>query len=255
MDDMGIYHITSSPHYHQSNGLAEKYVSLVRGLLYKAKGSGKDPYFAWMLNRKTPLGHDLSSPIELICARQSRSDLPMSHASRVQVKQAATKQPVTRPQSEIIRSTSKNQAQATSNLLPIHTNYDVQDTPSKLWYLAVMKNILQDTWKYSTTTPDGAIYRCSTFHLKSYRPYKLSTNQRTQISAQTPATNCIQEHVKQASAQTGQCLRQSYSNIRTLSIWVYSVTWCYSWWSTTVSMPSYSYAEPPIISSKLAKML
>ena len=37
----------------------------------------------------------------------------------MEVKQAATKQQVTRPQSEIIRPTSKNQAQSASNLLPI----------------------------------------------------------------------------------------------------------------------------------------
>ena len=44
MKDYNVNDITSSPHYTQSNGLAEKYVQIVKNLFYKAKEKGKDLY-------------------------------------------------------------------------------------------------------------------------------------------------------------------------------------------------------------------
>ena len=44
MSEYNVNHITSSPHYPQSNGLAEKYMQIVKNLFYKAKEKGKDLY-------------------------------------------------------------------------------------------------------------------------------------------------------------------------------------------------------------------
>ena len=42
MQSYNVNHLTSSPHYLQSNGFAEEYVHIVKSLLYKAKEEGKD---------------------------------------------------------------------------------------------------------------------------------------------------------------------------------------------------------------------
>ena len=59
---MNAYHvnyITSSPHYPQSNGLAEKYVQIVKRLIYKAKEEEKNLFKCLMIYHTTPLSGSL----------------------------------------------------------------------------------------------------------------------------------------------------------------------------------------------------
>ena len=65
-------HITSSPHFPQSNGLAERTVRTVKKLL---QGSN-DPFLALLSYRTTPLPWCHLSPAELLMGRQLKTDVP-----------------------------------------------------------------------------------------------------------------------------------------------------------------------------------
>ena len=54
MKEYAVNHITSSPHYPQSNGLAEKFVQIVKNLLYKANEEGVDINKYLMIYHNTP---------------------------------------------------------------------------------------------------------------------------------------------------------------------------------------------------------
>ena len=84
MTDYSVNHITSSPHYPQSNGLAEKYVQIVKNLFYKAKEEGTDLYKSLMIYRNTPLSHTLQSPMQILQSQTAKTQLPMSSAARIQ---------------------------------------------------------------------------------------------------------------------------------------------------------------------------
>ena len=64
----------------------------------------------------------------LLCACQARSDLTMSHAARMQCGQNAS----ARLQARAVRPTNKNQAQATTNILPVGAHVMDKTAPNKL---------------------------------------------------------------------------------------------------------------------------
>lgn len=73
--DWDFNHVTSSPTYPQSNGLAEKAVQTAKSLLEKAKMDKKDPYLSLLEYRNAPVD-GLKSPAQLLMSRRLRSILP-----------------------------------------------------------------------------------------------------------------------------------------------------------------------------------
>ena len=67
-------HITSSPHYPQSNGLAERTVKTMKGLLKHTT----DPCMTLLSYRSTPLPWCNYSPAELLMGRKVKTDIPQT---------------------------------------------------------------------------------------------------------------------------------------------------------------------------------
>ena len=158
MTQYKVTHIKSSPHYPQSNGLAEKYVQIVKNLFHKAKEEGKDLYHCLMVYCKTPLSSTLMSPMQILTGRSARSSLPMSNAVRKQKGLELKK----------LRTHSKNEH------LPTHDYHIGQSVmylnpTDRRWYPATIKSLSEQPRSYNIETSDGITYRKMQSHLKTYQ--------------------------------------------------------------------------------------
>jgi hypothetical protein len=74
--EYGFIHITTSPHFPQANGQAERFVQTVKNLIKKSK----DPYKALLDYRNTLLERIELSRAQLQIGRRLKSSLPTSSA-------------------------------------------------------------------------------------------------------------------------------------------------------------------------------
>ena len=70
----GFCHISVSPYHPQANGLAEKYVQVIKRLLIKASETKSDPYLSLLEYRNTTI-NNLVSPAQLLMSRRLQSVL------------------------------------------------------------------------------------------------------------------------------------------------------------------------------------
>ena len=108
-----VVHTTASCHYQQANGLAEKYVQVVKNLFKKAIEEGKSPFNALHVYRNTPLAKNKLSPMQILSGRCTRDDLPMSDSARLKYSR-----PISVP-AEILRD-PKKESQDNSHNFHLH---------------------------------------------------------------------------------------------------------------------------------------
>ena len=93
MKEYAVNHITSSLHYPQSNGLAEKFIQIVKNLFYKVTDEGADIDKYLMIYCNNPLASTSKSTMQMLQQRSARSQLPMSNAARRRLGIVAEQQP------------------------------------------------------------------------------------------------------------------------------------------------------------------
>lgn len=74
-------HVTSSPHHHQGNGLAEKTVQTAKNLLKKCSIDKSDVQLALLNWRNTPRNDSLGSPNQRLFSRITRSPIPTTDSN------------------------------------------------------------------------------------------------------------------------------------------------------------------------------
>ena len=160
-EEWDFIHETSSPHFPQSNGLAEKTVQTIKHIFSKAKADNRDPYVGILEYRTSPLECG-SSPSQLLMSRRLRSILPTTHQ---QLKPSIASHAQARVKMQVNRMRQKRYYDPGSKpLKPLHISETVRIRRKKLWEPAEVIN-QHDSRSYSVRTLDGAIYRRNRRHL------------------------------------------------------------------------------------------
>ena len=174
-----VNHITSSPHYPQSNGPAETFVQTVKSLFYKAREEGADLYKALMIYCNMPLTSNLQSLMQILQNRTARSQLPMSNSARRQLGLEAEK----------LRIKTKNE-NLPSHYLCLGQDVMMQDPARKWWSPAVITRLCKEPRSYQVTTRDNVTYRKMQAHLKPYKPEIKSTQDVKSCNMQPLTKTC-----------------------------------------------------------------
>ena len=118
----GVQHITSSPHYPRSNGLAERHIQTVKCSLRKAVESGQSLLQVLSTLRSTPLGEGLPSPSVLLQARNLRGPLL---SSPFQLKHVFVNDDAVRETLQARQSKSTGAATSGHTLIPLSVGQQI----------------------------------------------------------------------------------------------------------------------------------
>ena len=152
----GIKHMTSSPYYPQSNGLAEAYVKVVKNMMKKAlkcKVRFNDMLYQY---RTSPVAGKKESPIELLEQWRPRTNVPYLGKGDLRIKPTPF----------------HKDPKANSHSYPIGTSVMHCAPPEPgyytVWYPAKIKSLLKEPKAYLLENKEGKMFRRTEQHLCPY---------------------------------------------------------------------------------------
>ena len=167
MTSYDIEHVTSSPHYPQSNGKIENAIKTAKNLLKKSKAAGTDFYLALLAWRNTPSEGLESSPAQRMFGRRTRTLIPMtSELLKPEIVEDVQGKLLKRKQLQ-----AKHYNISAKELPPLSKGEIVRVKPtdrSGRWFKARVQQQV-DVRSYEVRTEEGKIFRRNRRHLRSSR--------------------------------------------------------------------------------------
>ena len=162
-EDYDFVHVTSSPHFPQANGHAERAVQIAKGILRQ-----EDPLLALMTYRATPCSSTGVSPAELLMGRKLRTTLPTlqdnlkpkwPNADVIKQADAAAKQ------KQAYYYNRRNGVRILPPLSPGDTVLTKLDGQKQWRTPAVVHSVFPTPRSYVVETDQGVLYRRNRRHL------------------------------------------------------------------------------------------
>ena len=204
--EWGIEHVTSSPHFPQSNGFIERTIQTLKQVIKKARESDSDVHMALLTLRTTPIDNHLPSPAEILQGRKVRGNLPVKSRLR---KEHADILPRLAERQGVQQAYHDRHATELPTLSPGQL-IRVQHPQSGRWEPATVVSQRPEPRAYNIRTDSGAVYRRNRRHLRSFSPSPTrvedTTPARTEpatISLPAQAANNQDQATTNLTPQTG----------------------------------------------------
>ena len=200
--DWGFQHITSSPNYPQSNGLAEKSVQTAKRLMSKAVRDRKDPYLSLLEYRNTPLAENGKSPAQMLMSRQLRSILPCTNS--VLMPKVVEPQDVRLCKQMSQQRQKRYYDRGSRPLTPCQPGdyVRVDQYGSREWRPAVVEHACDQERSFVVRTEDGAQYRRNRRHIRQVPNPGMDDNAAP--TTELPEPSVHQPPVQEPSVQNTQ---------------------------------------------------
>ena len=153
---LGFYqvdHITSRPHYPQSNGFAEALVGIAKKLMEKSVKEGKPWNYGLMQYRTTPISSTLPSPLEMLTGRRPHSTLPQLPSS------IGKNMETSRIQEELLRRQPNSTSSGAHMDLDSGQPVFVKEVNENVWRTATVDQPAAKSDSYWVRFPDNSILR------------------------------------------------------------------------------------------------
>ena len=169
-----VDHITSSPHYPQSNGFAEALVGIAKKLMEKSVKDGKPWNYGLLQYRTTPISSTLPSPLEMLTGRRPHSSLPQLPSSIGKTMETS------RIQEELLGRQPNNTSTGAMDLEPGQPVF-VKEVNGNIWRTATVDQPAAEPDSYWVRFPDNSILRRTRSMIK---PRSLPSHFELQAEAQ-----------------------------------------------------------------------
>ena len=202
--EFGFDHITSSPHYPQSNGLIERMIQTVKNIMKKCHDTNADLNMALLCLRATPVSNNISSPCVLLNNRMYKTNLPSIASSRT-----------SRDMNDALQQRQDLQKfyhdKNARPLMPLVREQPVRvlNPQSKQWQPGKVVSTTADPRSYQVES-EGAIYRRNRSHLKPSTDETTATAENKAAPDPTP----VPPTAAPAPAAEPPPLRRSSRNIK-----------------------------------------
>ncbi|KAL4708755.1 hypothetical protein ACJJTC_007136 [Scirpophaga incertulas] len=172
--EWNFFHITSSPHYPQSNGQIERTVQTVKNIIKKSAEDNVDYRLALLEYLNTPLTNNLPSPAELLQSRKMRSIVPTPFKLlKPKVHTDTRNKLISRQQQQKIYY---DQGSRNLSILNRYDKVRVYDTIKKIWVSGVVESYLGNR-SYRIRLTNGLVVVRNRRHLRTDLSYIQNTPQ------------------------------------------------------------------------------